>query len=82
MVGNVKNTGLIEVPLGTTLKQVINEIGGGITNNGTFKAVQIGGPSGGCIPEKYLDTRIDYDSLTMAGAIMGSGGLVVMDQNS
>jgi NADH-quinone oxidoreductase subunit F len=82
LVGNVKNTGLIEVPLGTTLRQVINEIGGGIINNGTFKAVQIGGPSGGCIPESYLDTRIDYDSLTMAGAIMGSGGLVVMDQNS
>jgi NADH-quinone oxidoreductase subunit F len=82
LVGNVKNTGLIEVPLGTTLKQVINEIGGGIINDGMFKAVQIGGPSGGCIPESYLDTKIDYDSLTMAGAIMGSGGLVVMDQNS
>ena len=82
LVGNVKNTGLIEVPLGTTLKQVINEIGGGIVKNGIFKAVQIGGPSGGCIPESYLDTKIDYDSLTMAGAIMGSGGLVVMDQNS
>jgi NADH-quinone oxidoreductase subunit F len=82
LVGNVKNTGLIEVPLGTTLRQVINEIGGGIINDGVFKAVQIGGPSGGCIPESYLDTRIDYDSLTMAGAIMGSGGLVVMDQNS
>jgi NADH-quinone oxidoreductase subunit F len=82
LVGNVKNTGLIEVPLGTTLKQVINEIGGGIVKDGIFKAVQIGGPSGGCIPESYLDTKIDYDSLTMAGAIMGSGGLVVMDQNS
>ena len=82
LVGNVKNTGLIEVPLGTTLRQVIYEIGGGIVNDGVFKAVQIGGPSGGCIPESYLDTRIDYDSLTMAGAIMGSGGLVVMDNNS
>ena len=82
LVGNVKNTGLIEVPLGTTLREVIYEIGGGIVNDGIFKAVQIGGPSGGCIPESYLDTRIDYDSLTMAGAIMGSGGLVVMDNNS
>jgi NADH-quinone oxidoreductase subunit F len=82
LVGNVKNTGLIEVPLGTTLRQVIHEIGGGIINDNKFKAVQIGGPSGGCLPESFLDTKIDYDSLTMAGAIMGSGGLVVMDQNS
>ena len=82
LVGNVRNTGLIEVPLGTTLRQVIDEIGGGIINNGKFKAVQIGGPSGGCLPESFLDTKIDYDSLTMAGAIMGSGGLVVMDQTS
>lgn len=82
LVGNVKNTGLIEVPLGTTLKQVIYEIGGGITDDKDFKAVQIGGPSGGCLPESFLDTKIDYDSLTMAGAIMGSGGLVVMDQSS
>ena len=82
LVGNVRNTGLIEVPLGTTLGQVIDEIGGGIINNGKFKAVQIGGPSGGCLPESFLDTKIDYDSLTMAGAIMGSGGLVVMDQTS
>jgi len=82
LVGNVQNTGLIEVPLGTTLRQVIEEIGGGITDDGTFKAVQIGGPSGGCLPEPFLETKIDYDSLTMAGAIMGSGGLVVMDQNT
>ncbi|MFY9637726.1 MAG: NADH-quinone oxidoreductase subunit NuoF [Methanobacterium sp.] len=82
LVGNVKNTGLIEVPLGTTLRQVIEEIGGGIMGNGNFKAVQIGGPSGGCLPDSFLDTQIDYDSLTMAGAIMGSGGLVVMDQSS
>jgi len=82
LVGNVKNTGLIEVPLGTTLREVIYEIGGGISGDGNFKAVQIGGPSGGCLPETFLDTKIDYDSLTMAGAIMGSGGLVVMDNNS
>ncbi len=82
LVGNVKNTGLIEVPLGTTLRQVIDEIGGGIIDDGDFKAVQIGGPSGGCLPESFLNTKIDYDSLTMAGAIMGSGGLVVMDQSS
>jgi len=82
LVGNVKKPGLIEVPLGTTLREVIYDIGGGINNEGKFKAVQIGGPSGGCLPEEFLDTKIDYDSLTMAGAIMGSGGLVVMDQNS
>jgi NADH-quinone oxidoreductase subunit F len=82
LVGNVKNTGLIEVPLGTTLRQVIDEIGDGMIGDGDFKAVQIGGPSGGCLPESFLDTKIDYDSLTMAGAIMGSGGLVVMDQGS
>ena len=82
LVGNVKNTGLIEVPLGTTLRQVIEEIGGGIVGDGKFKAVQIGGPSGGCLPKSFLETKIDYDSLTMAGAIMGSGGLVVMDQSS
>jgi len=82
LVGNVKNTGLIEVPLGTTLRQVIDEIGDGIIDDGNFKAVQIGGPSGGCLPESFLETKIDYDSLTMAGAIMGSGGLVVMDQSS
>ena len=82
LVGNVKNTGLIEVPLGTTLRKVIEEIGGGIIDDGNFKAVQIGGPSGGCLPDSFLDTQIDYDSLTMAGAIMGSGGLVVMDQSS
>ncbi len=82
LVGNVKNTGLIEVPLGTTLREVIYDIGGGIVDDGDFKAVQIGGPSGGCLPEDFLDTNIDYDSLTMAGAIMGSGGLVVMDHKS
>ncbi|MBM4240627.1 MAG: NADH-quinone oxidoreductase subunit NuoF [Euryarchaeota archaeon] len=82
LVGKVKKTGLIEVPLGTTLREVIYDIGGGIQNDGDFKAVQIGGPSGGCLPESFIDTPIDYDSLNLAGAIMGSGGLVVMDQNT
>lgn len=82
LVGQVKNPGLIEVPLGTTLREVIFDIGGGITNGRSFKAVQIGGPSGGCLPESFLDTPIEYDSLTMVGAIMGSGGLVIMDDRT
>jgi NADH-quinone oxidoreductase subunit F len=82
LVGQVENTGLIEVPLGITLKEVIYDIGGGIKNQKSFKAVQIGGPSGGCLPEEFLDTPIDYDSLIMAGAIMGSGGMVVMDEDT
>jgi len=82
LVGQVKNTGLIEVPLGTTLREVIFDIGGGILGDKEFKAVQIGGPSGGCLTEEFIDTPIDYDSLVMAGAIMGSGGLVVMDQGT
>lgn len=80
--GQIKNTGLIEVPLGRTLREVIYDIGGGIKEDKRFKAVQIGGPSGGCIPEEFLDTSIDYDSLVGAGAIMGSGGLVVMDEDN
>ncbi|MGB9845691.1 NADH-quinone oxidoreductase subunit NuoF [Methanothermobacter tenebrarum] len=82
LVGDVKRTGLIEVPLGTTLKRVIFDIGGGIKNGGNLKAVQIGGPSGGCLPASMMDTEIDYDSLTSAGAIMGSGGLVVLSDDS
>jgi NADH-quinone oxidoreductase subunit F len=82
LVGQVKNTGLIEVPLGTTLKEVIFDIGGGIVDDGQFKAVQIGGPSGGCIPAQHVDTPIDYSSLIGVGAMMGSGGLVVLDQGS
>lgn len=82
LVGQVENTGLIEVPLGKTLREVIYDIGGGIKGDGHFKAVQIGGPSGGCLGKEYLDTPIDYDSLVMAGAIMGSGGMVVMDQST
>jgi NADH-quinone oxidoreductase subunit F len=82
LVGQINKPGLIEVPLGTTLRQVIHDIGGGIPNDGQFKAVQMGGPSGGCLPEEFLNTPIDYDSLVGAGAIMGSGGMVVMDQET
>lgn len=82
LTGNVHNTGLIEVPLGTTLREVIFTIGGGVTHDKKFKAVQVGGPSGGCIPKDFVDTRIDYSSLNVAGAIMGSGGMVVMDEDS
>jgi NADP-reducing hydrogenase subunit HndC len=82
LTGKVNNTGLIEVPMGTTLREIIYEIGGGIPGGKKFKAAQIGGPSGGCIPAELLDTPIDYDSLTSAGAMMGSGGLVVMDEDT
>jgi len=81
LAGKVVNTGLAEVPMGTTLRQVIFEIGGGIPKGKRFKAVQIGGPSGGCLPESALDLPIDFDSLTDAGAIMGSGGMVVLDED-
>ena len=77
--GNVNNVGLVEVPMGTTLREIIFDIGGGIPNGRKFKAAQTGGPSGGCIPEKYLDTPIDYESLKEIGSMMGSGGLIVMD---
>ena len=80
--GKANNTGLIEVAMGTTLRQIVFDIGGGIRNNVPYKAVQIGGPSGGCIPEQHLDIEIDYESLKTVGAMMGSGGLVVMDQNT
>ncbi len=80
--GNIKNVGLVEVPMGTTLREIIYDIGGGIPNNKKFKAAQTGGPSGGCIPEQYLDTPIDYDSLTAIGSMMGSGGLIVMDEDT
>ncbi|MDP2983633.1 MAG: NADH-quinone oxidoreductase subunit NuoF [Candidatus Latescibacter sp.] len=82
LVGKVKRTGLIEVPLGITLRQMIFEIGGGILEDRQFKAVQTGGPSGGCIPAALLDTPVDYDSLNAVGSIMGSGGMVVMDENN
>ncbi len=80
LAGKVNNTGLVEVPMGTTLRQIIYDIGGGIPDGREFKAAQIGGPSGGCIPTKYLDKEIDYDSVQEIGAIMGSGGLIVMDE--
>ena len=80
--GTIVNTGLIEVPMGTTLREIIYEIAGGIPNNKEFKAAQTGGPSGGCIPKEYLDLPIDYDSLREIGTMMGSGGLIIMDENT
>lgn len=82
LTGKVNNPGLIEVPMGITLREVIYDIGGGVPNNRKFKAVLVGGPSGGCLPETLLDLPIDYESLTKAGAIMGSGGIVVIDDQS
>ena len=82
LTGKINNTGLAEVPMGITMREIIYEIGGGIPNGKKFKAVQIGGPSGGCLPENMLDLQIDYESLTAAGAMMGSGGLVVMDETT
>ena len=82
LVGKVKNTGLIEVPLGTTIREMVFEIGGGIPDNRKFKAVQTGGPSGGCIPENLIDVPVDYDDLAKVGTIMGSGGIVVMDEKT
>ena len=81
LAGKVVNTGLVEVPMGTTLRQLIFEVGGGITKGRRFKAVQIGGPSGGCLPEPTLDIPIDFDSLQESGAMMGSGGMVVLDED-
>ena len=78
--GNIKNTGLVEVPMGTTLRQIVEEIGGGIPGGKKFKAAQTGGPSGGCLPATLIDTPIDYDNLIAAGSMMGSGGLIVMDE--
>lgn len=80
--GKLKKTGLIEIPMGTTIRQIVFDIAGGILNDKKFKAVQIGGPSGGCITEENLDIQIDYESLTSVGAMMGSGGLVVMDEDT
>ena len=82
LVGKVKNTGLVEVPLGTTLEKLIFEVGGGIKEDKEFKAVQTGGPSGGCVPRELLDTPVDYDALSKVGTIMGSGGVVVMDETT
>lgn len=80
--GKIENTGLVEIPMGTTLRDIIYGIGGGIPKGKEFKAVQTGGPSGGCIPKKYLDTPVDYESLTKLGSIMGSGGMIVMDEDN
>ncbi|MBE6551882.1 MAG: NADH-quinone oxidoreductase subunit NuoF [Ruminococcaceae bacterium] len=80
--GKITNTGLVEVPMGTTLREIIYDIGGGIPNGKKFKAAQTGGPSGGCIPAEHLDTPIDYDSLMAIGSMMGSGGLIVMDEDN
>jgi NADH:ubiquinone oxidoreductase subunit F (NADH-binding)/(2Fe-2S) ferredoxin len=82
LTGKIANSGLIEVPMGVTLREVIYEIGGGILDGKEFKAVQTGGPSGGCLPESFLDTPVDYDSLIEAGSMMGSGGMVVLDQDT
>ena len=80
--GKIVNTGLVEIPMGTTLREIIYDIGGGIPNGKKFKAVQTGGPSGGCIPSEFLDLPIDYDNLTKIGAMMGSGGMIVMDETT
>ncbi|MBU8893072.1 MAG: NADH-quinone oxidoreductase subunit NuoF [Bacteroidales bacterium] len=82
LVGKIKNTGLIEVPMGTTLREIIYDIGGGVDNGKKLKAVQTGGPSGGCVPASMIDIPVDYESLAEAGTIMGSGGLVVMDEDN
>lgn len=80
--GKINHTGLVEIPMGTTLREVIYDIGGGIPNNKKFKAAQTGGPSGGCIPASHIDTPIDYESLTQLGSMMGSGGLIIMDEDT
>ena len=80
--GKIKNTGLVEIPMGTTLREIVEEIGGGVPNGKKFKAAQTGGPSGGCIPASLIDTPIDYDNLTKIGCMMGSGGLIVMDEDT
>jgi len=82
LAGSIKNTGLIEVPMGISLREIVHDIGGGIVDGKKFKAVQTGGPSGGCIPEEYLDMPVDYESLSKVGSIMGSGGMIVMDETS
>ena len=82
LAGKVKDTGLVEVPMGMTLRQIVFDVGGGVPDDRRFKAAQMGGPSGGCVPEQYLDLPIDYDSVQEVGAIMGSGGLIVMDEKT
>jgi NADP-reducing hydrogenase subunit HndC len=80
--GKITNTGLVEIPMGTTLREIVEEIGGGVPNGKKFKAAQTGGPSGGCIPAQHLDTPIDYDNLIAIGSMMGSGGLIIMDEDN
>jgi NADH:ubiquinone oxidoreductase subunit F (NADH-binding)/(2Fe-2S) ferredoxin/Pyruvate/2-oxoacid:ferredoxin oxidoreductase delta subunit len=82
LVGKINNTGLVEVPMGIRLREIVENVGGGIPGGREFKAIQIGGPSGGCIPKEHLDLPVDYESLTQAGAIMGSGGMIVMDEDT
>ena len=82
LAGQVNNTGLVEVPMGATIREIVFGIGGGLPKRREFKAVQMGGPSGGCVPASYLDLPIDYDSLREVGAIMGSGGMIVMDETT
>jgi len=82
LVGNIRNTGLVEVPMGITLREIVEDVGGGIPQGRRFKAIQTGGPSGGCIPESKLDMPVDFDSLTEAGSMMGSGGMIVMDEKT
>jgi len=82
LVGKVVNTGLVEVPMGITLRRIVDEIGGGIRDGKSFKAVQTGGPSGGCVPAEHLDARVDFDELTKLGSMMGSGGMIVMDEDT
>jgi len=82
LAGDIRNTGLVEVPMGIPLGKIIYDIGGGIPKGRKFKAVQCGGPSGGCIPKEYLNVPVDYESLQELGAIMGSGGMIVMDENT
>ena len=80
--GKINNTGLVEIPMGTTLREIVEEIGGGVPNGKKFKAAQTGGPSGGCIPAEHFDVPIDYDNLLAIGSMMGSGGLIVMDEDT
>jgi NADH:ubiquinone oxidoreductase subunit F (NADH-binding)/(2Fe-2S) ferredoxin/NAD-dependent dihydropyrimidine dehydrogenase PreA subunit len=82
LVGDIRNTGLVEVPMGITLREIVEDIGGGIPDGRKFKAIQTGGPSGGCIPESMLDMKVDFDSLKKAGSMMGSGGMIVMDDHT
>jgi NADH:ubiquinone oxidoreductase subunit F (NADH-binding) len=82
LVGKIKNTGLVEVPMGISLRDIVFTIGGGVLKKKNFKAVQTGGPSGGCIPAQFLDLPVDYQKLTEVGSIMGSGGMIVMDENT